>query len=92
MITNWFIKKGFVYKDSKSSDNGFDLQRWLKRILKRFNVTIFDPCCDTESNYVPMRFNLDTNKIEVIYPGSGEWTYLDFVYDSETGTITIQPD
>lgn len=88
MVTKYFIKKGFVYKDSKSSDNGFDLLRWLKKMLTKLNVPFFDECCDAEKVLLPIRYNVTDNVLETIDPDTGEWVELPIGF----GGIPVEVD
>lgn len=88
MVTKYFIKKGFVYKDSKSSDNGFDLMRWLKKMLTKLNVPFFDECCDSEKVLLPIRYNVTDNVLETIDPDTGEWVELPIGF----GGIPVEVD
>jgi len=46
----WFLRKGTAYKETESTDNGFDLLKWLERSLKILNVNHYDLCCSAAIN------------------------------------------
>lgn len=46
----WFLKKGTAYKETSSTDNGFDLEKWLKRELSHVSVGHYDVCCGVAIN------------------------------------------
>lgn len=40
-----YVKSGFVYKTNKPYKGDFDLQKFIKDTLIKFNITVVDPCC-----------------------------------------------
>ncbi len=80
-MTNYFIRDGFVEKlsnkDSEAATTGFDLKRWLKKLLVYLNVPTYDKCCDTTTTVRPVRFNTESSIIE--YFDGTNWIDTGFV-------------
>ena len=78
-MTKYFIRNGFVEKlstlDNVTKTTSFDLTRWLKKLLTYLNVQFYDKCCDSNSDYRPVRYNTNTNLVE--YFDGTDWTEID---------------
>lgn len=68
-MINYFIRDGYVEKvsnkDSENRTTGFDLKRWLKKLLTFLNVTFYDKCCDEGAVTLPVRANTTTGFLQV---------------------------
>lgn len=63
--TRFVVKQGLVQKAKQAILGGFDLNRFVKWMLDKINVTYHDECCDEEKTSFPVRFNTSgTDKIE----------------------------
>lgn len=67
------VKQGFVQKSKEKLLGAFDLNRFVKWMLKELNVPSFDKCCDSDSDISPVRVN--SGSIETIQ--NGEWEQFD---------------
>lgn len=80
-MTNYFIRAGLVEKlsnkDSESRTVGFDMMRWLKKMLTRLNVSTYDKCCDTTTTTRPVRWNTEDSIFE--YFDGTTWIDTGFV-------------
>lgn len=60
-----YLKKGVT------SDTETDLIRFFKKWLNFFGITTYDKCCDTESDFRPVRYNTADSVVE--YFNGTEW-------------------
>jgi len=68
----WFLRRGIAYTSTSTVDNGFDLLRWLKRMLTQYlNIEYYDKCCDSDKTTFPVRYNSETPGLE--YFNGTEW-------------------
>lgn len=92
--TKYFIQQGLIVKKYNDNDKDvpglFDLDKWFKKELTRYNVAYYDACCDEGSDYLPARFNILTDVVE--YFNGEEWIDIaDAPVATTTTTTTIAP-
>lgn len=84
-----YIPNGIVQKALNTlPKNVFNLEKWLKKTLSYFNVSLFDPCCSNNANQLPLRYNSETSTIEYY---NGTWTNTNIsVYNPYICKFTLE--
>lgn len=77
MRTSYHIQEGQIVKKNDGKDHKYDglfsLDKWLKKLLGRYNVPFNDPCCTDDPNSVPLRYDPATSKIQRYNASNDTW-------------------
>lgn len=71
------MKNLFLHTRAINKIKGFSLDKWLKNLLTKLNVTFADDCCPCDSSYAPMQWNNQTEQLEYYDCDTKSWTYID---------------
>jgi hypothetical protein len=63
-MSNIYIQPGFWVKAKEAVRGALDLRKAIRQILKIINVPYNDPCCASDPNAQPVRYNQGTAALE----------------------------
>jgi hypothetical protein len=63
-MSNIYIQPGFWVKTKEAVKGALDLRKAIRQILKVINVPYNDPCCASDANIQPVRYNGGTATLE----------------------------
>jgi hypothetical protein len=71
-----FIKAGitsFLKKD-KAAKGLFDMTKWFKKMLNKFNISFVDECCPCDETNLPVRYNKTEDEVQYFDCETQTWT------------------
>lgn len=76
MRTEFYIQQGQVikYTTDNPPNSLFSLNKFVKRMLTRYNVPYVDTCCTIDPTNLPVRFNKTAGHIQYFDNVTQVWT------------------
>lgn len=78
--THFSILKGLIIRSKERIKDNFDLGWFTKWFLNRINVPYNDPCCDQDSEFLPVRMSLASGSegLQNYDPSTETWVAANF--------------